>query len=121
MQNNWPKQYKKRKRVWQRLAMLSCELISVSQNHFLGVRQAGQQYLLSLTEYTLLGYDELKNKKDNRPWWKASLSRRHKIDFSKEKQVFLDFKEWLKIVMAREAGTLTAYEGIRIVRERETL
>lgn len=85
----------------------------------LEARQAWRGYLLSLIEYALIGYDELEKQKH--PWWKRGLSRHRQTEFSEKKQGLLDLQDWLKIVMARETGTLSAYEGIRIVREREVL
>ena len=106
----------------QRIGTLLYKLLTcATATTALEARQAWRQYFVSLTEYILVGYDEFEKEKDNRPWWKRGLSRRRQIDFSEEKQAILNLQEWLKIVMAREEGTLTAYEGIRIVREREPL
>jgi len=106
----------------QRLGTLLYELLTcATAKTFLEARQAWRQYLLSLTEYTLIGYDEREKEKDYRPWWKRWLSRQRKDDFSEDKQDILNLQGWLKIIMAREEGKLPAWEGIRIVREQKLL
>jgi hypothetical protein len=102
----------------QRLGTLLYELLTcATATTSLEARQAWRQYLVSLTEYTLIGYDELEKEKDYRPWWKRWLSRCRKIDFSEDKQNLQNLQGWLKIIIAREQGKLPAWEGIRIVRE----
>jgi energy-coupling factor transporter ATP-binding protein EcfA2 len=103
----------------QRLGTLLYELLTcATATTSLEARQTWRQYLVSLTEYTLIGYDELEKEKDYRPWWKRWLSRRRKIDFiSKDKQTIQNLHWWLQIIIAREQGELPAWEGIRIVRE----
>ena len=108
--------------VQQRVGTLLYKLLTcATATTALEARQAWRHYLVSLTEYAVLGYDKLENKTDNRPWWKRWFSRLRQSDFAEDKQDILNLQEWLKIVMAREAGKLPAWEGIRIVREREPL
>ena len=80
-------------------------------------RQAWRKYTATIAEYIWIGYNEMEQEC---PWWQLWLYRQ-KSDYSKEKQVILDFYWSLQIVMAREQGQLPAWEGIRIVREREPL
>jgi len=87
----------------------------------LKARQAWKKYTAKLAEC----YNELEKQKNNRPWWQRWLSRR-RIDYNKnkqneDKQAILNLYWWLKFIMAREEGKLPAWEGIRIVRERELL
>ncbi|RKZ73917.1 MAG: hypothetical protein DRR19_30565, partial [Candidatus Parabeggiatoa sp. nov. 1] len=82
-------------------------------------RQAWRQYIAIVAESIWIGYDKLE--KLERPGWKRWLFRRSQSDYCKDKQAILNLYWWLQIVMAREDGKLPAWEGIRIVRERERL
>jgi energy-coupling factor transporter ATP-binding protein EcfA2 len=86
----------------------------------LKARQALRKYLTKLAEYTWIGYNELEKQKDNRSWWQRWFSRRQ-IDYNEDRQALLNLYWWLQLVIAREEGQLPAWEGIRIVRERELL
>lgn len=102
--------------VQQRLGTLLYELlVCVTATTFLEIRQAWRQYLVSLTEYALIGYDEL----EKQAWWKRWLPRRRNKNFREKKQATLNLQNGLKIVMAREQGKLPAWEGIRIVGEKK--
>jgi energy-coupling factor transporter ATP-binding protein EcfA2 len=86
----------------------------------LKARQAWRKYSAKIAEYAWIGYNELEKQKDNRPSWQRWLSRR-RFDYNEEKPDILNLYWWLQLVMAREEGKLPAWEGIRIVRERELL
>ena len=87
----------------------------------LKARQAWRKYSAKIAEYAWISYNELEKPKNNRPWRQRWLSRRSRIDYNEDKQDILNLYWWLQIVMAREEGKLSAWEGIRIVRERELL
>jgi hypothetical protein len=72
-------------------------------------------------EYAYIGYGGLE--KLNRPsLWKRLLGRRGVLEsLADSKQTAFKLYWWLQIVQAREAGTLPAWEGIRIVREQAPL
>ncbi len=81
-------------------------------------RQAWRQYIARIAEYIWIGYNE--QEKLESPW-ERYLFRRRKSDYSEDKQAILNLYWWLQIVIARKEGKLPAWEGIRIVRERELL
>ena len=80
------------------------------------VRMAWRKYLLKLSEYAWIGYEELE--KEYKPsWWQRLLGRKP-LDYNKEKQAILNLYWWLQIIILREQGKLPAWEGIRIVRDK---
>jgi hypothetical protein len=80
------------------------------------VRGAWRRYAALLLEYAWIGYDQAKY---HSPSWLERLippppHKRHRL---KARQMLLDSCWWLYIVMAREAGTLPPWEGVRVVRD----
>jgi hypothetical protein len=75
---------------------------------------AWRQYAAYLVEYVVMGYEMLE--KEERTWWQRL---RSKTSYQWEKHELAKLYTWLQIVIAREAGQLPAWEGIRVVRERE--
>ena len=68
------------------------------------LHQAWRKYTAKLAEFIWIGYIELE--------------KITKSDYGKNKQAILNLYWWLQLVMAREEGQLPAWEGIRIVQER---
>ncbi len=81
------------------------------------VRSTQRQYTARLLEYTWVGYGELEQME--RPWWQRWLPHPAKGRYAEDRQAILGVYWWLQIVDAREKGQLPAWEGIRIVRERQ--
>ena len=52
-------------------------------------------------------------------WWQRLLSQRKVRNYAREKEELALLYAWAKIVEARQKGELPAWEGIRIVRERD--
>jgi energy-coupling factor transporter ATP-binding protein EcfA2 len=103
----------------QRLGNVLYELLKcITVPTFLEQRQASRKYTTEIAECIWLGYNELERLK-RPPWWKFWLSHHCKSDYSKDKQAILNLYWWVQIVMAREKEELSAWEGIRIVREKE--
>ena len=84
------------------------------------LRQTGRQYVTHLLEYIWVGYERL-SRSPEPPWYLRWLSRRSNLYNPRERQAVLELYWWLHIVMAREQGTLPAWEGIRIVRVRKVV
>jgi energy-coupling factor transporter ATP-binding protein EcfA2 len=77
---------------------------------------AWRQYAACLAEYSVMGYQMLET--GEHTWWQRLL-RRGKTSFHEDKRKLARLYSWLQIVIAREEGKLAAWEGIRVVRERE--
>jgi hypothetical protein len=74
---------------------------------------------MNLLEYFYEGFQW--SGKRERPWWKPWRRFRRSIyNTEKLKQDVLDLYWSLRLVQAREAGKLPAWEGIRLVREFES-
>ena len=80
---------------------------------------AWRQYAALLLLYAWVGYALLEQESAPRQRWQRWLQGQKKADYTAEKDAVLTVYIWLEIVMQREAGTLAAWEGIRIVRERQ--
>jgi hypothetical protein len=65
-----------------------------------------------------VGYEMLEEERGSRQWWRRWWPRQKHTDYTAEKDAVLVGYIWLEIVMQREEGTLPAWEGIRLVRER---
>jgi hypothetical protein len=65
-----------------------------------------------------VGYEMLEEERGSRQWWQRWWPRQKQTDYAEEKDAVLVGYIWLEIVMQREEGTLPAWEGIRLVRER---
>jgi len=88
-----------------------------------GIRQAFRKYVVHLLENIWIGLNELKKEKTeeigSRPgwqFWKQHFPKVAKTDYLERKQEILECYWQLKIIEAREAGELPAWEGIRLVR-----
>jgi hypothetical protein len=104
-----------------RAATLIYDLITCIQAETtLTLRQAERQYAAHLAEYTWIGYGQLP-RNDTRPWYLRWLRRGAAPQYAEDRQDVLELYWCLQIVMAREAGQLPAWEGIRVVRERKSV
>jgi energy-coupling factor transporter ATP-binding protein EcfA2 len=101
-------------RKWAKL--LSDALNMANADKFVEFRHARRNCAIRLLEFA---YDELQLlEKRKRPWWKLGDQFRRSMDNKKElKKKILDLYWFLRMVQAREAGKLPAWEGIRLVRE----
>jgi len=86
----------------------------------LGIRQAFGKYAIHLLEYTWIVLNKWEKEKIViRPWWqfwKRPSPKMAKTDYLEKEQKILELYWQLKIIEAREAGELPAWEGIRLVR-----
>jgi energy-coupling factor transporter ATP-binding protein EcfA2 len=104
-------------RRWLRL--ISDKLFIAKANTFVEYRQASRNFAMNLLEYFYEGFQW--SGKRERPWWKPWRRFRRSIyNTEKLKQDVLDLYWSLRLVQAREAGKLPAWEGIRLVREFES-
>jgi hypothetical protein len=77
-------------------------------------RQAQRQYVARFTEYI---YSIVVESMDS-PWWRRWRRARRVVESrDADRRALLEYYWWLQIVMAREAGALPAWEGIRIVQK----
>jgi energy-coupling factor transporter ATP-binding protein EcfA2 len=77
-------------------------------------RRMQRQHVARLAEYLYLLMAESTAFPWWRSWWRVS---RVVVSRDTDQQAMLETYWWLQIVMAREAGALPAWEGIRIVRK----
>lgn len=105
----------------QRLAkLLLCllEYLTVAKGHKLRVWQS---YLAQLVEFILLGYQALQPPNSSTfklakvSWW---LTQNDKVLIEQDKQRLHLLYWWLQINVARRQGHLSAWESLRLVRER---
>ncbi|EIJ43566.1 putative NTPase (NACHT family) [Beggiatoa alba B18LD] len=82
------------------------------------VRQAWRTYCLHLAEYTWRGYELLENQLSPKSWQRL-LKKKDNQEQLFGREVVLHLYWFLRITLARETGELSAWEGIRIVRERK--
>jgi energy-coupling factor transporter ATP-binding protein EcfA2 len=89
----------------------------------LSMRQTQRKYAMHMLEYAYIGI-RAKQSHNHVAWWRRLLYV-HKEDDAETKpeqeRLEMDVSElywWLQVIMAREDGTLSAWEGIRIVREQ---
>ncbi len=103
-----------------RLAMLISDALYMAKaNTLVDYRRASRNFAIKIFEYSYEGFQRLI--KRIRPWWKPwRRLRRSMDDTEKKKQDVLDLYWSLRLVQAREAGKLPAWEGIRLVREFES-
>jgi energy-coupling factor transporter ATP-binding protein EcfA2 len=104
-------------RRWVKL--ISDAVNMVKAETFVKYRLANRSVVIRILEYA---YDGLQlSVKRERLWWKPwRRFRRSMDDIEKMKQDVLDLYWSLRMVQAREAGKLPAWEGIRLVRELES-
>jgi len=104
--------------VEQRRRNLLIELLSIlTTDNFIEQRQAWRRYIHYLIEYAMIGYEMLE--KEKRSVWQRLLFWREVRNYAKEKETMAKLYAWTKVVDARQKGELPAWEGIRIVRERD--
>jgi hypothetical protein len=104
--------------VEQRRRNLLIELLSIlTTDNFIEQRQAWRRYIHYLIEYAMIGYEMLE--KEKRSVWQRLLFWREVRNYAKEKETMAKLYAWTKVVEARQKGELPAWEGIRIVRERD--
>jgi len=82
-------------------------------------RQTLHGYVVLLAKYAVIGYEMLEKEEDKRTWWQRLLFWRKVRSYAKEKERMAKLYVWTKVVEARQKGELPAWEGIRIVRERD--
>jgi energy-coupling factor transporter ATP-binding protein EcfA2 len=98
----------------QRLGILLDNLLAFALAiHSLSLRQALRKYTVELTQAVWTRLNELEQQQ------KPSLWQRYPTLYAKEKKIILNLHWWLRVVIAREEGQLPAWEGIRLVRERQ--
>jgi len=93
-----------------RIATLVYELIGCIEleGNQIEKRHAWRTYLAHLAENLWMGYNSLERANPTAQTYKA------------HKNVILNLYWWLQIIIAREAGKLRAWEGLRIVRTRQS-
>ncbi|MCK5715939.1 MAG: NACHT domain-containing protein [Thiomargarita sp.] len=95
----------------QRLCLLLNELLACATATTLPeVRTSWRKYVVQIADIIWIGYQTLEKKE--------RLQLHAKVDYSEEKELILNLQWWLKILIARDDGNLSAWEGIRIVRKR---
>ncbi len=94
-------------------ALLSDLLICATATSLQEMRQAWRKYVARIAETIWIGYNELERRE--------KMPLRSKSSYAEEKELILKVHWWLRIIIAREEGNLSAWEGIRIVRERNTM
>jgi hypothetical protein len=89
----------------------------------LDLRQTQRKYAMHMLEYAYVGI-RVRQSHNHVAWWQRLLHI-HKEDEAETKpeqeRLEMDVSElywWLQVIMAREDGNLSAWEGIRIVREQ---
>jgi hypothetical protein len=111
--------------------LIHCQTATTSS----GIRQALRKYAIRLLEYVWIGLNESEKEKTEeiviRPWWQlwwqfwkqpspkveqADYLEVEQTDYLEKEQNILENYWQLKIIEAREAGELPAWEGIRLVR-----
>jgi len=98
----------------QRKKNLLGELLNIlTTENLIEQQQAWFRYLGYLAEYAVIGYEMLEKKYS---WWQKLFKLRSYTD---EKEAMAAVYAWTKILEARLKGELPAWEGIRIVRERD--
>jgi energy-coupling factor transporter ATP-binding protein EcfA2 len=98
----------------QRLGILLDNLLAFAlATHSLSLRQALRKYTVELTQAVWTRLNELEQQQ------KPPLWQRYPTLYAKEKKLILNLHWWLRVVIAREEGQLPAWEGIRLVRERQ--
>jgi len=98
----------------QRKKNLLGELLNIlTTENLIEQQQAWFRYLGYLAEYAVIGYEMLEKKYS---WWQKLFRLRSYTD---EKEAMAAVYAWTKILEARLKGELPAWEGIRIVRERD--
>ena len=105
--------------IEQRRKNLLTELLTILTTDNSVERQySWRRYSAYLAEYAVIGYNMLEKERETRSWWQRLL--RHEVaNYAKEKEDMAAVYAWTKIVDARQKGELPAWEGIRIVRERD--
>lgn len=98
----------------QRLGILLDNLLAFALAiHSLSLRQALRKYTVELTQAIWTRLNKLEQQQ------KPSLWQRYPTLYAKEKKLILNLHWWLRVIIAREEGQLSAWEGIRLVRERQ--
>jgi len=81
-------------------------------------QQTWYRYIAYFAEYIAANY-EVYDENHMYFWWQRLLSQRKVRNYAREKEELALLYAWAKIVEARQKGELPAWEGIRIVRERD--
>jgi hypothetical protein len=94
-------------------------LVILTTDDSMEQRQAWQRYLAYLAEYAVFRSEMIEKEQDKRTWWQRLLSWQKVEGYVKQREKYTELYAWTKIVEARQKGELPAWEGIRIVRERD--
>jgi len=104
--------------IEQRKKNLLTELLAIlTTDNKIKQQQAWRRYIAYLVEYAVIGYEMLE--KEEHTGWQRLLFWRKVRSYAREKEIMAELYAWTKIVEARQKGELPAWEGIRIVRERD--
>jgi hypothetical protein len=95
-----------------RLALLLRTLDIVTADSNRETLTVWRRYAALLLACAWEGYGLLQKERGWRPF------QRSPSPYAEERQIVQEAYWWLQIVLAREAGELSAWEGIRLVRER---
>lgn len=86
---------------------------------FIHWQQAKNQLAALIFEYAYRG-SQLQGEIDPRPWWYRWQWWSKPTNFNTQQQAYLELYWFYQIIQARENKNLKAWEGIRLVRERES-
>lgn len=103
-----------------RLALLDSLLQGLTAETLATVWHARRWYAALLLAYVWIGYRERDRVETLQPGWiphRPSAANQEQGKYEEERQTVLNVYWWLVIVLAREAGKLPAWEGLRVVRE----
>lgn len=102
-----------------RALLINDLLLSVTALTYSAWRQARRRYTAHMVEFAYRGSVEAANTNTFSRWRRRlRVFRRADADVEESQQAILNIHWWLQIVMAREEGKLSAWEGIRVVREQ---
>ena len=115
LQNDSPSIFQQRK-LTLLIDLIHCQTATTPSE----IRQAFRKYIVCLLEYAWMGWNEWGEVKIViYPWWqfwKGPSPEEEKTVYLEREQNILEPYWRLKIIEAREAGELPAWEGIRLVR-----
>src|SRR5262249_39243038 len=94
--------------------LLADELALITARTRSKARQTRPQYAAQFIGYVYPAVIETTSPPWWRRWWRVSRVAESR---NTKQRALLEYYWWLQIIMAREAGALSAWEGIRIVRK----